>query len=224
MKCNEKIKQLRKQQGWTQETLGELCQVSRQAVSLWESQETYPDIENLITLSNLFHVSIDDLVKEDHQLHIESVEQTMTCKDWMHRLCTIQLKGYTSWDQGYEDTIILAENESIVWFMSKQKRHHWTLGILRKSHIERVSECKKKRPLPELLEIPTTALIDPFHYFIGKTCDMLLHCDSLKDALLKENSYWSAHVDDRYGELFNITYNKDHLPVNINEIVMIKEV
>ncbi len=61
----EKLQIIRKNKGITQEELAEKLQVSRQAVAKWESGQSYPDITNLIGLSQLLHVTIDYLVKDD---------------------------------------------------------------------------------------------------------------------------------------------------------------
>lgn len=58
----EKITKLRKETMMSQENLAEKIGVSRQAISKWERDEALPDIQNLIALSNVFGVSIDDIV------------------------------------------------------------------------------------------------------------------------------------------------------------------
>lgn len=70
MLFNEKLKELRKQKGWSQEKLAEKVNVSRQAVTKWEMGDGYPDIENLKIISNIFEKSIDELVKEDFESHV----------------------------------------------------------------------------------------------------------------------------------------------------------
>ncbi len=61
---SEKLHLLRKSNGFTQEELAEKLSVSRQAVAKWESGQAYPDIANLIQISNLFHVTVDYLVRD----------------------------------------------------------------------------------------------------------------------------------------------------------------
>ncbi|MBR2523287.1 MAG: helix-turn-helix transcriptional regulator [Clostridiales bacterium] len=61
---SEKLQILRKNKGLTQETLSERLGVSRQAVAKWESGQVYPDISNLIQISELMNVSVDYLVKD----------------------------------------------------------------------------------------------------------------------------------------------------------------
>ena len=61
---SEKLQLIRKNKGLTQEELAEKLTVSRQAVAKWESGQAYPDISNLIQISNLFHVTVDYLVRD----------------------------------------------------------------------------------------------------------------------------------------------------------------
>ena len=61
---SEKLQILRKNKGYTQEGLADKLGVSRQAVAKWESGQIYPDISNLILISNLMNVSVDYLVKD----------------------------------------------------------------------------------------------------------------------------------------------------------------
>ena len=62
MKFNENLKYLRKEEKMTQEALAEKLNVSRQAVTKWESGQSLPDIENLKQMADLFGVTMDSLV------------------------------------------------------------------------------------------------------------------------------------------------------------------
>ena len=64
----EKLKELRKQKGISQEQLAEKIYVSRQAITKWESGNGIPDIENLLAISALFNESIDSLLSEEKSL------------------------------------------------------------------------------------------------------------------------------------------------------------
>ncbi len=61
----DKIVNLRKKNGWSQEELAEKMNVSRQAVSKWESSQTIPDLEKILQLSKLFGVTTDYLLKDE---------------------------------------------------------------------------------------------------------------------------------------------------------------
>lgn len=69
MSFGEKLQQLRKEKGLSQEDLAHQLNISRQAVSKWESQNGYPEIEKMILISDLFQVSLDCLMKEDYEEH-----------------------------------------------------------------------------------------------------------------------------------------------------------
>jgi len=62
MTLGEKIKMYRSQNGLSQEKIAELVGVSRQAVTKWESGQSAPSTTNLITLAEIFKISMDDLV------------------------------------------------------------------------------------------------------------------------------------------------------------------
>lgn len=64
MKFYEKLQLLRRERGLSQEELAEMLGVSRQAISKWESGQTYPEIEKIVTLSEIFGVTMDSLVKD----------------------------------------------------------------------------------------------------------------------------------------------------------------
>lgn len=61
----DKLIQLRKKAGWSQEELAEQMDVTRQSVSKWEGAQAIPDIEKMLRLSRLFGVSMDYLVKDE---------------------------------------------------------------------------------------------------------------------------------------------------------------
>lgn len=62
MILSEKIGALRKEKGLSQEDLAEMCDVSRQAISKWESNITNPSIDKLVLLADIFDVTLDELI------------------------------------------------------------------------------------------------------------------------------------------------------------------
>ena len=70
MEFNEKLQELRKKKGLTQEELAQMLFVSRTAVSKWESGRGYPNIESLKAIAKLYNVSIDELLSGDELLTI----------------------------------------------------------------------------------------------------------------------------------------------------------
>lgn len=65
MSLGQNLQFLRKRDNITQEQLAETLEVSRQSVSKWESDTTYPEMDKLLQLANLFHCSLDDLIQKD---------------------------------------------------------------------------------------------------------------------------------------------------------------
>ena len=75
MTFGEKLQALRKKQGLSQEQLAEALGVSRQAISKWELNAAVPDVENIVKLSALLHVTTDYLMKADVQEEGDAVMQ-----------------------------------------------------------------------------------------------------------------------------------------------------
>ena len=74
MEFHEKIQELRRQKGLTQEELAELLFVSRTAVSKWESGRGYPNVDSLKGIAKVFGVTIDELLSGDELLTIAEEE------------------------------------------------------------------------------------------------------------------------------------------------------
>src|SRR5574344_551069 len=90
----EKMQLLRKSKGYTQESLAEVLNVSRQAIAKWETAQGYPDISNLIKLSEVFCVTVDFLVKDDACQKSELVESCSFDKSFMEFLVKAKQKTY----------------------------------------------------------------------------------------------------------------------------------
>lgn len=78
MKFNERLLDLRKKKGWSQEELGYKLDVSRQTVSKWEAGQTTPELEKLRNLAKIFEITVDELINENdeksEEKKIEDVE------------------------------------------------------------------------------------------------------------------------------------------------------
>ena len=68
MNIGNQISAIRKEQQLTQEQFGSLFHVTRQTVSNWENEKSYPDLQMLIDISNRFEISLDTLIKEDSKM------------------------------------------------------------------------------------------------------------------------------------------------------------
>ncbi|MCM3544498.1 helix-turn-helix domain-containing protein [Priestia megaterium] len=65
MNLGEQLQRLREEKNLSREELAQAMNVSRQAVYKWENNKGYPDIKNLIKLSDLYNVTLDELIKGD---------------------------------------------------------------------------------------------------------------------------------------------------------------
>ena len=89
MEFHEKLQELRKSRGLTQEELAEDLYVSRTAVSKWESGRGYPSIDSLKEISKYFSVTIDDLLSGDKLISIAEKENESNIRNMCELLLGI---------------------------------------------------------------------------------------------------------------------------------------
>ena len=75
MELGSRIKQYRSTHGWNQDDLAEKMYVTRQTISNWENDKSYPDLQSLLLLGSLFGVSLDQLVKGDIEIMKKAIDQ-----------------------------------------------------------------------------------------------------------------------------------------------------
>ena len=138
---SEKLSILRKNKGLTQEGLAEKINVSRQAVAKWESGQAYPDISNLILISDLMNVTLDYLVRDgecmmnvlpgenpdlDQLIQFRLEANVNTYAAFMNEVASTRLDShdfrYENGDYVYHDTYVGGEQfagEEAVWKSGK---------------------------------------------------------------------------------------------------------
>lgn len=91
MEIGQKLKQTRLDSGLTQETVAERVGVSRQTVSNWENNRSYPDIASLLALSDLYSLTLDELLKGDAAMirHLEQSTDVVQSKNRLSRLLVV---------------------------------------------------------------------------------------------------------------------------------------
>ena len=87
MEFHEKLQELRKQRGLTQEELAQRLYVSRTAISKWESGRGYPNIESLKAIAAFFSMTVDALLSSDEVLTLAEKSQRQT-KSLMRKALT----------------------------------------------------------------------------------------------------------------------------------------
>lgn len=80
MEIGKKLKNARIEAGLTQEKAAEKIDVTRQTISNWENEKSYPDIISVIALSDLYSVSLDELLKGDQKMAEHLEESTNVVK------------------------------------------------------------------------------------------------------------------------------------------------
>ena len=144
---SEKLQLIRKNKGLTQEELAEKLSVSRQAVAKWESGQVYPEITNLIQISNLFNVTVDYLVRDQECMincadrSNENIEQLIefrleanvnTYAAYANETELTRLDShdftYSNGSYTYHDTYVGGEQfagEEAIWYKGKA---HWAMN------------------------------------------------------------------------------------------------
>ena len=90
MYISKRLKELRTVSGFSQEKLAERLDVSRQTISSWENERSYPDVHNLIMLCDIYSVSLDDLMKGDIETMKKEVANTTLNKSPQDAIQLIQ--------------------------------------------------------------------------------------------------------------------------------------
>ena len=143
MNFSEKLQLIRKNKGFTQEELADKLDVSRQAVAKWESGQVYPDISNLIQISNLFNVTVDYLVKDqacmmncleeictdiDQLIEFRLEANVNTYAAYMNEVASTRLDShdftYINGPYTYHDTYVGGEQfagEEAIWYEGKSQ-------------------------------------------------------------------------------------------------------
>jgi len=106
VKIGEKIKEARMSKGMTQEDVSKILHVSRSTISSWEVNRTYPDLDLLVALSDLYDISLDVILREDTQMVKKIVHETKNSKKrqrWIIVLLlifvpTLLFLGYQLWN------------------------------------------------------------------------------------------------------------------------------
>lgn len=184
----ERIKQERKNCGLSQEQLSKKLFVSRAAVAKWEGNHGIPDIENLKKLSELFGISIDELVKDsakENQKISKNLE--MGCYEkCIGKKCFVEM---TDWNDDVADIYIIGQDEKFFYYiiLEKGKRKSGTgkVGALSKRFIKRIAlSSERKKEHVDLSGFCTIQM----NYFIGKSVNVFLADKHFLDGILGEDT------------------------------------
>ena len=100
MEIGNRIKSLRARAGMSQEDLAGRIHVSRQTISSWENDKTYPDVQSLLLLSEIFDVTVDSLIKEDVMTMTKTIDsgvRTMKQMAWVMVVFLLLMIAAMAW-------------------------------------------------------------------------------------------------------------------------------
>lgn len=112
----DKIMNLRKKEGWSQEQLAEKVGVSRQSISKWESAQSIPDMNKILVLAEIFNVSIDFLLKDDMEIEEQAPNQ--------------KTEAVVSADTGEELTPVTMEDATEFLVRNEKGAYKVALGVM----------------------------------------------------------------------------------------------
>ena len=95
-----KLREARQASGFSQNEIATILHISRQSISKWENGRGYPDLDNLIALSDLYKISIDELLRENEQLQNKIEKNNIEIKEKQRKLNSINTKLYQNKDEG----------------------------------------------------------------------------------------------------------------------------
>ena len=87
MELGNQLQKLREKHDMSQQDLADKLNVSRQAIYKWENNKGYPDIENLIALSDVFQVTVDEMIRSDDKLrekiNVDEDDSSLMTRDFI---------------------------------------------------------------------------------------------------------------------------------------------
>nr|MCR4855220.1 helix-turn-helix domain-containing protein [Erysipelotrichaceae bacterium] len=101
----DKIIENRKRNGWSQEELADMLDVSRQSVSKWESAQSVPDMKKIIQLSQIFGVTTDYLLKDD--LDAADFDPTVSSDSFNEKVRSVSMEEANAFLQFNEKASLL---------------------------------------------------------------------------------------------------------------------
>ena len=145
VKLSEKIINLRKTNGMTQEELAAICNVSRQSISKWEADIALPETEKLLILGDTFRVSMDILLKDE--LTLNAAKDVHSCgSNAIHKRKPELYEGILIKESIADDSIIDCLNiHKIELWNTGGKPKYWTALFFtsdRKDFPEQISKVK----------------------------------------------------------------------------------
>jgi transcriptional regulator with XRE-family HTH domain len=226
MTLGKRIQELRKKINFSQEQLAEKLEVSRQAISKWELDQSTPDTDKIIQLSYLFQVSTDYLLIEGLTIPSEGNTDNSTNKN------TSSLDGYKDFigrwvkifldDRGfgglYQVAMLHIDDDYLLFHDKKGKK-----GILKIKSILSISDAdiykKTSTKIPDIY-LDNLPLSNPLKYFQGKRCMIRYICKSM---FTTPQGHFDVLVEKITPDEILINNKNKKSIIKLNRILMINE-
>lgn len=96
MNISERLHELRKQAGYSQEQVAEMLEISRQAVSKWESGQGKPEIDNIVKLTEIYNVSADYILLGTERESVPVPVKKELSREYKIAICIIAIIASTA--------------------------------------------------------------------------------------------------------------------------------
>lgn len=107
MTLGQKLKEIRKRFGLSQEQLAQIMNVSRQAITKWENDGDLPDVSNLQELSKVFGITVDYLLNDENNLPALSMRKELNKEEYKNKLTTYREVLEQYYPEPYEIYILI---------------------------------------------------------------------------------------------------------------------
>ena len=133
MEIGQKLRNKRLEYGFSQEVLAEKIGVSRQTISSWENDRSYPDIGSILKLSDLYEISLDELLKEDEKMRKHMEESASLTNKWYALLMDLAVSMIpismllSHWN--YQEAAVVTKSIGLallaILFFAGKKLYNW---------------------------------------------------------------------------------------------------
>lgn len=215
MTIGEKIKLLRNEKGITQEILAEKLKVSRSAIAKWESNSGVPEVSNLILISKLFDISIDELIDDAKEIKSPKgkTNKTFDISEYVGKYYNIELNG---WNDGVFDILIVGEDEKFLFYKNSDQNNS-VFGMIGKKHILSVEASKSSNHIQDDICFINRNYFCEKHVFI----ELASREGLIKGFFDFRNDDYLDVVIDSFSDLqVRLKFGRE---ININEISRIEE-
>lgn len=219
MSFAEKLREFRKENGISQEQLAEKCNVSRQAVSKWESGLGYPEMEKVLQLCDLLKVDLDYLMRDKiiSGDNVISKQSNNIYENFVGKWVKIFLNDKEF--QGLYRVAIIAANNKFVLFEQKSKK-----GVVKIADIKSMLDSDiSKRKLESMKPIVTKEISEdynPYEHFINVNCHIRLKCNSLFSSM---QGYYNVKIKSVVQAGVIVEQKGKEIAIKVSDVLMIIE-